>query len=260
MSSNLRLRVLSALILIPAAYGLFYVGGGWLVAVLGLIAVVMMHEWTSMTEGEAVWPLLLLEVMALVGALLMTGFGHPMKAVLFSLVAAVLVGFAAWMMTRRPLWAMLGMLYVIIPCVSLLSLRSEPGHGFGWTLWVLVIVWATDIGGYAAGKSIGGPKLAPRISPNKTWAGLLGGMALAAIASFGIGAGFALPVSGIGLLLTGAGLAVWAQLGDLVESAVKRHFGVKDSGSLIPGHGGILDRVDGLVFVAPVVAFAIATL
>lgn len=257
LSSNLRLRILSALILIPAALGVFYAGGWLLLAVIALIGMVMLHEWTSMTEGRALWSILILEIMALLGGLLMVGFGWPERGLLFALVAAAIVGLAARLGGRRAVWAMLGTLYVMLPCMSILWLRAEPMAGFGWTIWVLVIVWATDIGGYAAGKGIGGPKLAPRVSPNKTWAGLLGGMALAALSSWAVGRGFALPIPAYALGLAGAGLAVWAQVGDLVESAIKRRFGVKDSGSLIPGHGGILDRVDGLVFVAPVVAFGL---
>jgi len=136
-----------------------------------------------------------------------------------------------------------------LPVLSLVWIRA-----LGWQtlLWTLGIVWATDIGAYAAGRAIGGPKLLPRVSPKKTWAGLAGGVLSAAL----VGA-YAARWSGMGiagLSLLSAGLAVVAQAGDLAESWVKRYFGVKDSSGIIPGHGGVLDRVDGLLAVAPVVA------
>ncbi|WP_395832439.1 phosphatidate cytidylyltransferase, partial [Elstera sp.] len=123
-------------------------------------------------------------------------------------------------------------------------------------LWLRGVVWATDTGAYFVGRMIGGPRLAPTISPNKTWAGLIGGMAAAG----GIGALIGTSVGGSGplLALLGAGLAVVAQTGDLAESALKRHAGVKDSGRMIPGHGGILDRVDGLMPVALVLVLLVA--
>ena len=117
---------------------------------------------------------------------------------------------------------------------------------------LLCVVWATDIGAYAFGRLIGGPKLAPRFSPKKTWAGLIGGMLSAAGVGAGIAAWAGLAVVGFGLL--SAGLAVMSQAGDLFESWVKRRFNVKDSSNIIPGHGGVLDRVDGVLPVAVVVA------
>jgi len=129
-------------------------------------------------------------------------------------------------------------------------LRRDPVNGFAALLFVLLVVWASDIGGYFAGRAIGGPKLWPRVSPKKTWAGSLGGF----VASLAVAAGFVL--CGVGkplpLAVLGAVLSVVSQLGDLFESAVKRRFGVKDSSHLIPGHGGLMDRLDG--FVAAVVA------
>jgi phosphatidate cytidylyltransferase len=123
-------------------------------------------------------------------------------------------------------------------------------------VWLLLVVWTTDIGAYFAGRSIGGPKLAPRISPGKTWAGLVGGMAAA-----GLVGGLLTALAGAGFWLAaglGALLAAVAQAGDLFESRLKRHAGVKDSGHLIPGHGGLLDRIDGLVFAAPTFALVVA--
>jgi phosphatidate cytidylyltransferase len=134
--------------------------------------------------------------------------------------------------------------------LSLVLIRQQH-DGIVYAFWAMALVWVTDIGAYFAGRAIGGPKLAPAISPNKTWAGLIGGMVLAAL--FGIVMHFAY---GLALRLTLASplLAVIAQAGDLYESWLKRRAGVKDSGNILPGHGGVLDRIDGLVPVAPVAA------
>jgi phosphatidate cytidylyltransferase len=133
------------------------------------------------------------------------------------------------------------------------AVRLDPLWGFAALMLVLLVVWATDIGGYFAGRLIGGPKLWPQVSPKKTWAGAISGFA----ASLGVAAGFA--AFGLGkilpMLLLGAVLSVASQLGDLFESAVKRRFGVKDSSHIIPGHGGLLDRLDG--FVAAIVLAAL---
>jgi phosphatidate cytidylyltransferase len=142
--------------------------------------------------------------------------------------------------------------YIVVPAAALLWISSAP-QGRLTLLWLLVVVWATDIGGYAAGKLIGGPRLAPRISPGKTWAGFAGATVLAA----GAGAAFVVvvpDVSALRLVLAAVGLSLAAQGGDLLESAVKRHFALKDSGTIIPGHGGVLDRLDGLLAAAPLLA------
>lgn len=148
-------------------------------------------------------------------------------------------------------WRLAGLVYVAVPCACLVWLRSEPEGGV-LVLTILFIVWATDIGAYFAGRMIGGPKLAPAISPNKTWAGLGGGVVAAAIIT-AIATSFApFPTRVSDGLLIGGALAVLGQAGDLFESWLKRRAGVKDSGNLIPGHGGLLDRVDGLILTVPV--------
>jgi phosphatidate cytidylyltransferase len=142
-------------------------------------------------------------------------------------------------------WTTAGLLYAGAAQFAAVLLRADREMGFAALIFVLLVVWATDTGGYFAGRGIGGPKLWPRVSPNKTWAGAVGGFAgsLAVAGGFaGLGIGRALP-----LLFLGAVLSVAGQLGDLFESAVKRRFGVKDSSHLIPGHGGLMDRLDGLV-------------
>ena len=166
------------------------------------------------------------------------------------LVTAISVGlFIEWRMivgAERSGWVAIGIVYAIAALAASVIVRLDPDWGFAALMFVLLIVWVTDIGGYFAGRGIGGPKLWPRVSPKKTWAGAIGGLVL----SLATAACFAW--SGIGrlgpLLLLAMVLTVASQLGDLFESAVKRKFGVKDSSRIIPGHGGLLDRLDGYVF------------
>ena len=153
----------------------------------------------------------------------------------------------------RPFIRILAVLYALAAIVALLWLRHQPALGRETIVWIVLCIWATDTGAYVVGRAAGGAKLAPRISPSKTWSGLVGGMAWAAVASAAVGYAFGLGET-IPLAMIGAGLAVVGQIGDLLESAAKRGAGVKDSGTLIPGHGGLLDRVDGLVAVLAVVA------
>jgi len=140
-----------------------------------------------------------------------------------------------------------------LPCVLLLWLGRAEGAGRVTVLWIFAVVWATDIGAYLVGRQIGGPRLAPRWSPRKTWAGLAGGTAGAALAGWATAGALGISPM-LPLVLVSAGLAIVGQFGDLAESVAKRRFGVKDSSGLIPGHGGLLDRLDGLLAVVPAVA------
>jgi phosphatidate cytidylyltransferase len=152
-----------------------------------------------------------------------------------------------------------GVLYTGLPVVALGWLRGDEPLGFLATLFVLLSVVVTDVGAYASGRTLGGPKLWPEISPNKTWSGLVGGV-LAAAAAGGLFAGLSGTGSAAWLAGLGLVLGIVAQGGDLAESALKRHFGLKDSSDLIPGHGGVMDRMDGIVIasvIAAMIAFAI---
>jgi phosphatidate cytidylyltransferase len=145
-----------------------------------------------------------------------------------------------------------GVLYVIAPCLILVWLRNNGPHGLYFIVWFFVVIWSTDIGAYLFGKSIGGAKLAPKISPNKTWAGFFGGISSAVIVSFLLYY-FLYPMAGLFLFFLGCVIiSIVGQIGDLFESWCKRRLGVKDSGKLIPGHGGILDRVDSLLLSTPI--------
>jgi phosphatidate cytidylyltransferase len=169
-------------------------------------------------------------------------FGALKTAVITGCVGGAIVTLIA---RGKFVWAATGFAYAAAALLASILVRKDLAHGFSALMFVLLVVWATDIGGYFAGRGIGGPKLWPRVSPKKTWAGAFGGFA----ASLAVAAGFA--AFGIGkavpLLLVSAILSVVSQAGDLFESAVKRRFGVKDSSHLIPGHGGLLDRLDGFV-------------
>jgi len=147
------------------------------------------------------------------------------------------------------LWYAFGLVYLGLACLGLVWLREVPGEGRDIVFWVLAVVWATDIGAYAAGRTVGGPKMAPGISPNKTWAGLAGGVASATVVG-AVAAWIQGAIDAALLAAISAGLAVVAQGGDLLESHLKRRFGAKDSSNLIPGHGGFLDRLDGVLAAA----------
>jgi phosphatidate cytidylyltransferase len=177
-------------------------------------------------------------------------FGRVDAALLVLMVGLAAVAVLA---PERRGWAAAGFLYAAAAEIGSVLVRVDPVKGFAALMFVLLIVWVTDSGGYFAGRNIGGPKLWPRVSPKKTWAGAAGALAASLVVAFGFAA-FELGRTGP-LLMLGAVLSIVSQLGDLLESAVKRRFGVKDSGHIIPGHGGLMDRLDG--FVAAVVVAAL---
>ena len=176
----------------------------------------------------------------------------------FAVAMAILMAFEWNTITRADAdvnkWSLMGLVYIIVPVVSLIYIRSTP-RGSDIILWLFLVVWATDIGGLLVGRTLGGPKLAPVISPNKTWSGLLGGM----LASMFVGliTSVIFKESATFFIFFSGALAVLEQMGDLIESKFKRNFSVKDSGNIIPGHGGIMDRLDGFTIVAPVVALIV---
>jgi phosphatidate cytidylyltransferase len=196
---------------------------------------------------------IVLIVIALVAALL---GGWPF-AILVAAVATIMYVEWSRIVARWSFgWKLLGFIYCLLPAISLLWIRERAefqgiGKSFDLLIWVFLVVWSTDIGAYFAGRAIGGPKLAPSISPNKTIAGLVGGVASAAVIAGAWATMVGLPAI---LLWLAVPFAIAAQLGDLFESGLKRRAGVKDSGTWLPGHGGLLDRLDGLVPVAVLTA------
>ncbi|KRB85934.1 phosphatidate cytidylyltransferase [Sphingomonas sp. Root710] len=259
-ASELQLRVLSGVAMIVVAIGALWLGGIAFWALVSLLAVLMMVEWAAMAQASR-WQTILAALLAaglMVSALALI---NPIDLAAYQdrLIAQTvdLTGLGAILLAVVTFRARLGagLLYAVLPAAALIFLREQPGQGLILALWTLVIVWATDIGAYFAGRTIGGPKLAPTLSPNKTWAGLIGGMAAAAIAGAGVASLGKLPLA---CWIAGAPLAAAAQMGDLFESWLKRRSGVKDSGKLLPGHGGVLDRLDGVVPVAVLVAAGVA--
>ncbi len=154
------------------------------------------------------------------------------------------------------IWRVIAVIYTAIPCTSLIWIMTQ-NHGSRIVGWLIMTVWITDIMAYFVGRSIGGPKLLPKISPNKTWSGLIGGCFSAAMFGYAAGLYIGSHHPKILMFITMT-LAIYAQIGDLIESWIKRIFEIKDSGNIIPGHGGILDRVDGIILTAPKVAIILS--
>lgn len=173
--------------------------------------------------------------------------------IIVGLAALILVSEWSRMVGRRPLWLALGAVYIAFTCWALWRLRLDPEWGRLTIFWLFAVVWGADIGGYAFGMTLKGPKLCPAISPGKTWAGFIGGTLSAALAGWAVVA-YVLDGASLTIALYSGAIAVVSQAGDLFESWIKRRFGVKDSGALIPGHGGLFDRIDGLVAAALAVA------
>jgi phosphatidate cytidylyltransferase len=243
------MRVAAAAVLAPLAIAIAYAGGWLWLGFVTLAAIGLYVEWLTVV-GARTPRVTAAGAVTLLGAAAAFGIGRVATT---CVVFAIGVIAAALLSPDRRGWVALGGGYAFAALIASVALRLDPVWGFAALMFVMLIVWVTDIGGYFAGRGIGGPKLWPRVSPKKTWAGATGGFA----ASLVVAAGFA--ACGLGkilpMLLLGAVLSVASQLGDLFESAVKRRFGVKDSSHIIPGHGGLLDRLDG--FVAAVVVAAI---
>ena len=241
---DLGVRLASGLVLACVALADVWMGGLWALALVILLVVLMMWELHRMVTGDGRTPapaFLLLAAAAALGAVLSVYAGIGAG------VAAMLAGAVAVLVLVRPGGAFLagGLVYVGVPMSALLVFRSDATDGFAIILWLVLVVVAADIGAYFVGRTIGGAKLWARVSPGKTRSGALGGLAFAGLTGvvFSLAAGW--NPSRTGALSVGVALA--SQAGDLLESAVKRRFGVKDSSQLIPGHGGVLDRLDALI-------------
>ncbi|TBN08197.1 phosphatidate cytidylyltransferase [Agrobacterium cavarae] len=247
MSRELKLRIISGIVMAAVILTATWYGGIMFRAIAGLLSLLIYYEWSTITKlsdtnptGYA-WGWFSVAVMS--GN---TIFGES------SLDLPLLSGFAItaalFPILRGPNWWLVGgLVYSALSGISLAAIRGEESTGLVAMLFVFAIVWATDILAYFVGRAIGGPKLAPSISPGKTWSGAAGGT------FFGLVAGGAVTLAYHGsisltVLLLALALSIFSQIGDLFESFIKRRFGVKDSSNLIPGHGGFMDRVDGLVF------------
>jgi len=248
-TSELSRRIVVGLALIAIALAALYGGGIPMWVLISVASLLMMAEWADLMKVDARQKRLAMFSLSVPLAILSPLAAGPD---FFALGLIAGAAFFVTIVTRLPRLGW-GLIYVGIPALALLFLRELP-NGLLVAFWALAIVWATDIGAYFAGRSIGGPKLMPRVSPSKTWAGLIGGMVAALVCGLIFYSQAGLPVE---LALTSPILAVIAQIGDLYESGLKREAGVKDSGNILPGHGGVLDRLDGVVTVAPSVALLI---
>lgn len=261
---DLPLRVASALLLAPVALACLWFGGLPWAALMALAAVGLAQEWSHLMGTRPAGAAGLALAATLLAATLLTTGGATLggqAGLALGLLALGLVAVAA--LGRRSDLAA-GVPYLGLALIALAWLRADAAAGRANVLFVLLIVWASDIGAYCVGRLLGGPKLAPRISPAKTWSGAIGGLAAAmtvgALTAALTGAGDEGSAAPLRALPVAALLGVASQSGDLLESALKRHYGVKDSGHLIPGHGGLLDRLDGLIAAAPVAALLAALL
>lgn len=248
--SNLQQRVISAVVLIVVVLTLTWAGGVWYRLLCAAIAAAVLYEWTAMALPESgnAHRFALAALLAVVLLLLLSGF--PTATLLLALAVATVaaIAHAAW--SGVGFWPVAGLFYAGGAAIALAALRGGDTAGLVGTLLLFAVVWATDIMAYFSGRAFGGPKLAPSISPGKTWSGAVGGAVAAVVAGLVVAALLGAS-AGLGWLAALAlFLSVISQLGDLFESSLKRRFGAKDSSQLIPGHGGVMDRVDGLAAAA----------
>jgi phosphatidate cytidylyltransferase len=266
--TNLALRIASAAVLVPAVLGAVMIETNWPYLVLISIGVALLAiEWGGMSAPRAPLRVSAAVTVAVLASLFLTHLQHPVWAWIAMLVGSAAAALVARGVAERPTDAAFGVIYLAPAAICLAWLRLT-NQGQWWTLMLFMVTWAADIGAFAVGSTLKGPKLWPRFSPNKTWAGFFGGLACASLIGVLIAAPSALKISLPGFVMPAFQLNLWAaaliglavglatMAGDLWESALKRRFGVKDSGDLIPGHGGLLDRVDGLMFAVVVMAMA----
>jgi phosphatidate cytidylyltransferase len=245
--SELTLRVLSAIVMAPAALAVAYLGGRLFTLFWGLAAFGILWEWTTLVTGGATRRILAVGGAALAGAGAASLLGAPEASI------AVLVGgaiLAAWIADEgRRVWVAAGVAYAGAALILPVILRADPEYGLPAIVFLFAVVWSTDVFAYFVGRALGGPKLVPYLSPKKTWSGAVGGTAAAVLAGMAV-AGTAGIDKLVMIAVVSFFLSVAAQVGDLLESGVKRLFGTKDASHLIPGHGGLMDRLDGFLAAA----------
>jgi phosphatidate cytidylyltransferase len=250
LRSNLAMRVMAALVLAPLAIAAAWFGGWFWLGLVTITIIGLFGEWQLIVGN--------LRPMVLMWGFLSLGAAGICLAIDNFEIAnlCIALGLFAMFLFSAPAhraWSAIGLAYTAVALFACVLIRRDPSHGFIALIFVFLVVWITDILGYFVGRGVGGPKLWVRVSPKKTWSGAIGGV----VGSIVFAAAFA--VAGFGklgpMLLLGTVISVISQFGDLFESAVKRQFGVKDSSQIIPGHGGLLDRLDG--FMAAIVAAAV---
>lgn len=256
--SDLGARIVSGLVLASAGVAAAWFGGPWLAAACGAAVVAMSYEWARMSEPDAIMPAFIFSLAGSLGAVMFSSWQHLTYAfgwlLLCSFVSAL---------RRRTLAGMIetagGAVYIGLPAALFVWLRDRGPEGLETILALFAIIWASDIFAYFGGKIIGGPKIARGLSPNKTWSGIISGVLAGALT--GLGCGYLFHAGAefrMAWLLIGALIAFTGLMGDLFESFLKRRFGVKDASRLIPGHGGVLDRIDSLMAATLLVGAALA--
>jgi phosphatidate cytidylyltransferase len=242
--SELALRACSALVLVPLAIGTAYLGGWPFTLLWGAAAIGVLWEWSSLVARNEQFSVLLAGGASLALAVVLVATGHVLPALI--VVAMGTLGVASLTLAERRMWVAGAIPYAGALAMGPIILRSDGEQGFLAVLFLFAVVWTTDIAAYFVGRAVGGPKLVPWVSPSKTWAGAIGGL-LASVLAAVVVAKMAALTSLFVLAMLAVVLSVLAQAGDLFESFLKRRFNAKDSSHLIPGHGGLMDRLDGFV-------------
>ncbi len=243
-SHNLVLRVGSALVMVPLALGVAYLGGHVFIAFWTIAALLVLWEWDALVCTHDKNPVFTIGSVTIVGTGLLWAIDRPVPALM--LIALGMLGVATLAVKIRRAWCVAGVVYSGGLLIAPVVLRADPTLGFAAILFLFAVVWSTDIVAYVAGRALGGPKLMPRVSPNKTWTGAIAGLAA------GMGGGIVVAHLAqvdnlVAVGLVACALSIISQVGDLLESAIKRRFNVKDTSWLIPGHGGLMDRLDGFL-------------
>lgn len=254
--SEVILRILSGLVMAPLAVGVAYLGGWAFVVFWSIAALLVLWEWCTLVAGGERSTVLLIAGAAVLLAILLAATAadaegsHSVRLVAGgTLLLMGMLATAALASSDRRMWTAAGIPYAGLLGMAPIVLRNDAQYGFLAIVFLFAVVWATDIVAYFVGRAVGGPKLAPRISPKKTWSGAVGGTVAAIGAALTLAIAAGLPnLPAVGLIAAAA--SALAQSGDLFESALKRRFGAKDSSHLIPGHGGLMDRLDGFVAAA----------
>ncbi|MEZ5774422.1 MAG: phosphatidate cytidylyltransferase [Hyphomicrobiaceae bacterium] len=244
-------RMLSGAVLAVASIALVWGGTVWFAALVSLLAGIVAWEWGRMVRGFNFDGTMIIHVAAMPAAGGLTAAGLTLPAIIVLVVAALVIAVLSLRSLDR--LSATGVLYVGLPLVALVWLRADEPDGLALIVFLFAVVWATDIFAFLVGRLVGGPRLWVRVSPGKTWSGALGGLVAAILAGLASGAALG-GRPGWAMAAVAALLSIAAQAGDLLESALKRHSGVKDSSAIIPGHGGMFDRVDGLMAAAVVAA------
>ncbi len=251
VSRHLQQRIASSVVMMAVSVGLLWAGPSWFTLLVIAVTLVLCWEWGHLVRGTGADVGFLVHAGSVASAIALAASGLPLPALILLLVGVALLASGAC--GSHPFLSAAGVMYAGAAAVALVTLRGDPALGLLAVLFLFLVVWTNDIMAFVCGRAIGGPKLWPAISPNKTWAGFIGGVVSSALA----GAVFAMTVAGaspLRLAVIAAALGAVALGGDLAESALKRRFGVKDASDIIPGHGGVMDRMDGIVAVAVVAA------